>query len=347
MLPNLSPLLFLGLPLLIHSAISFVIYPDAAVFNTPEAPHHLSSGSSSDASTTPLPVLVWHGLGDSADADGMTSVAELLTTVHPGTYVHIISLAADGGADRSSSFFGNVTEQIAQVCDTIKNDTILSSAPALDALGFSQGGQFLRGLVERCESAPPVRSLITFGAQHNGIAQFQKCADVGDWLCRGAEAMIKGGGVWANFIQKLIVPAQYFRDPEDLDNYLAHSGFLADVNNEHVRKNAIYKERLAALDHFVMVMFADDETVLPKESSWWAEVNGTTGVVTPLKDRDIYLEDWLGLKELDEKGGLVFEMVDGGHMQLNEVDMTRLFAEYFGPIKGKGKGKGSNWAEEL
>src|SRR5271168_4597995 len=99
MLPNLSPLLFLGLPLLIHSAISFVIYPDAAVFNTPEAPHHLSSGSSSDASTTPLPVLVWHGLGDSADADGMTSVAELLTTVHPGTYVHIISLAADGGAD--------------------------------------------------------------------------------------------------------------------------------------------------------------------------------------------------------------------------------------------------------
>lgn len=34
----------------------------------------------------------------------------------------------------------------------------------------------------------------------------------------------------------------------------------------------------------------------------------------PLRERDLYKEDWIGLKALDEKKGLVFLETEGGHV---------------------------------
>ncbi|KAK5256576.1 hypothetical protein LTR40_010204, partial [Exophiala xenobiotica] len=114
-------------------------------------------------------------------------------------------------------------------------------------------------------------------------------------------------------------------------NYLGHSNFLADINNEREEKNATYAENLAALDKFVMVVFDEDKTVIPKESGWFAEVNVTSNSVTKLRDRPIYKEDWIGLKKLDEKGGLDFVAVHGEHMHLSDSDLEDLFEKYFGP----------------
>ncbi|KAM3423333.1 hypothetical protein BST61_g770 [Cercospora zeina] len=122
-------------------------------------------------------------------------------------------------------------------------------------------------------------------------------------------------------------------DAEPVEGYLAHSNFLADVNNEREVKNEVYKERLAGLERLVMVLFEEDTTVIPKESGWFAEVNGTTGEVTPLRERRIYKEDWIGLKKLDEKNGLVFETTKGDHMQLDDEVLARTFNKYFGPEK--------------
>ena len=295
-----------------------------------------------DDDDSPLPVVIWHGLGDSADAEGLKDIASLLDDLHPGTYVHIISLGKSAGsADRSASFFGNVTEQVEQVCEQLAADNILSTAPAIDAIGFSQGGQFLRGYVERCgDWAPKVRSLITFGSQHNGIAEFQKCESATDWVCQGANALLKGSTVWSNFVQSRLVPAQYYRDTSDYENYLDYSNFLADVNNEREEKNETYAKNLAKLERFVMVVFKGDKTVVPRESGWFSEVDvlkdGDKELrnVTRLRDREIYKEDWIGLKALDKRGGLVFEEVDGQHMQLKDKDLKRLFGKYLGK-KGK------------
>ncbi len=43
-----------------------------------------------------------------------------------------------------------------------------------DGIGFSQGGQFLRAYVERCNE-PRMRNLITVGAQHQGVYDFPHC----------------------------------------------------------------------------------------------------------------------------------------------------------------------------
>ena len=151
-------------------------------------------------------------------------------------------------------------------------------------------------------------------------------------MCRGAEALLHVGR-WSGFVQGRFVPAQYFRDAEELDSYLESSNFLADVNNEREVKNETYREHLKGLNRFAMLMFEDDTVAHPKESAWFAEVNKTTGEVTPLKERDLYKEDWLGLRELDEQGKLDFATIPGDHMQLSEELLVKTFQEYFGPVE--------------
>ncbi|EME47744.1 hypothetical protein DOTSEDRAFT_69626 [Dothistroma septosporum NZE10] len=287
----------------------------------------------------PLPLLIWHGLGDRYDADGLHSVGDLAKKIHPGTHVHYVSLDEDGNNDSRATFFGNVTEQVAQACEDLKNDTKLHDEHGIvraDALGFSQGGQFLRALQQRCDVVN-IRSLVSFGSQHNGIAQFKSCG-TWDFVCKGALALAKDNA-WTDYVQSRVVPAQYYRTLNETtglasDSYLEHSNFLADINNERATKNETYKQRIASLEKFVMFIFEDDTTVIPKESGWFAEVNSTSEEVQPLRQRQIYKEDWIGLEKLDGKGGLVFRTTPGDHMQLEEDVLKETFQEYFGPENG-------------
>jgi palmitoyl-protein thioesterase len=291
---------------------------------------------SSHSDPKPLPLLIWHGLGDNYAADGLHSVGDLANETNPDTYVYYIRLDEDAGSDRTATFLGNVTEQIAQVCDDIAEHEVLSKAPGLNALGFSQGGQFLRGMIERCGDRIKVKNLVTFGSQHNGIAKYQLCKD-GDWLCKGYIGLLKAN-TWGAWVQGHLVPAQYFKATnettgEPAEEYLEASNFLADINNERKLKNVTYAKNLAALENFVMYVFEDDTTVIPKESGWFAYTNTTSNEVTDLRDRDIYKEDWIGLKKLDEKGGLHFKTTKGGHMDLGDKVLTDVFKTYFAPGK--------------
>ena len=113
-----------------------------------------------------------------------------------------------------------------------------------------------------------------------------------------------------------------------MDSYLENSNFLADINNEREVKNTTYKENIEKLDNFVMYMFANDTTVVPKESAFFQEVNTTSGEVTKLQDRPIYKEDWLGLKSLDEAEKLHIQTIAGAHMELSEDVLTKVFKDY-------------------
>lgn len=261
--------------------------------------------------------------------------------MHPGTYVYYIRTDEDGGNDRTNTFFGNLTSQIEDVCEAIHNEPKLldpgMNALRVDALGFSQGGQFLRGLLERCEGLS-VRSLVTFGSQHNGIAEFQTCGRF-DFVCKGATTLVKNNA-WTEYVQNKVVPAQYYRTINETtglgsDEYLNGSNFLADVNNERREKNGAYAAKIASLEKFVMHVFEEDVTVVPRETGWFAEVNATSGEVTPLRERKMYQEDWLGLKKLDEKNGLVFRNASGAHMELSDKILRKTFQEFFGPERGQ------------
>ena len=259
-------------------------------------------------------------------AEGLRSIGELLNDTIGNTSTYYIRLDDAASADRTATFWGNVTLQVQKVCDDLASHPILSKAPAINALGFSQGGQFLRAYIERCNS-PRVENLVTFGSQHNGISEFQECA-ANDWLCQTWRGVLKSNA-WGSFSQSKLVPAQYYRDPEDLGNYIEYSNFLADINNERMVKNDTYKENMMKLSRFAMFMFANDTTVVPKESAFFSEVNTTSKAVKQLQQRDIYRQDWIGLRFLDEDGRLDFRIADGGHMQLSDNILIDTFNRYF------------------
>lgn len=55
--------------------------------------------------------------------------------------------------------------------------------------------------------------------------------------------------------------------------------------------------------------------VIPRDSEWFSFFNGTD--LIPLKEQDTYKEDWIGLRSLDEKGGLFFVESPTMHMQFS------------------------------
>lgn len=316
----------------------------ASAFVVPSQ-HSLESDNSNNKhdqeNNDPLPLIIWHGLGDSYASESQASIDAIAQAVHPGTYIYHIRLNDDPKSDRSLSFFGNVSSQIEQVCADIASHPILSTAPAVDALGFSQGGQFLRGYVERCNN-PPVRSLVTFGAQHNGISKIDVCARK-DLLCKIALGVISSN-TWSSFIQSYLVPAQYLRDsssPIAYEQYLANSNFLADINNERPTKNEMYRKNMARLERFAMYIFEDDETVVPKESGWFSDAKGSK--ISPLREQLMYKEDWLGLRALDEKGALRFETSPGSHMELTKSVLEKAFQQNFGSFGRKFEGLMGQW----
>ncbi|PWN49229.1 alpha/beta-hydrolase [Violaceomyces palustris] len=290
----------------------------------------------------PHPLVIWHGLGDSAHSEAMSSFIGQLQEAFPGLYVHSVSMSptGDDSEDRKAGFFGKASEDVEFACKQIAEVDELKNG--FDAIGFSQGGQFLRAYVEKC-NLPKVRNLVTFGSQHMGISDFPACTPT-DFLCRIAESALRGG-VYTDYAQSHLISAQYFRNPRDPNGfakYLEKNDFIKDINNE-VEINKTYAENLLSLDNFVMIMFDKDITVEPKQSSWFASypiANETdsigqakpspTNEVVPLRQSSIYLEDRIGLKKLDERGSLVMELCHGIHMQIDGACQMKVFGKFIG-----------------
>ncbi|KAK8743905.1 hypothetical protein OTU49_000905 [Cherax quadricarinatus] len=266
------------------------------------------------AQDTPTPLVIWHGMGDTCCFSfSMGRIKTLVEERIPGIYVQSIMIGNNIIADEEHSYFGNVNEQVDEVCKKLANDTQLQGG--YHAMGFSQGGQFLRAVAERCPE-PAVRNLITFGSQHQGVFGLPYCSS-DDLLCEEVRRLLNMGA-YIDWIQTSLVQAQFWHDPLHDDEYRNKSIFLADINNERVL-NEHYRDNLKKLDNFVMVKFLADTMVVPVESEWFGFYTpGQDEQVLPLQQTQLYLEDRLGLKEMDEAGKLHFLTQDGNHLQFTE-----------------------------
>ena len=99
-------------------------------------------------------------------------------------------------------------------------------------------------------------------------------------------------------------------------------------------RNVTFKNNLVSLSHLVLVMFTEDKTVIPKESAWFgAEVvtedaifdasqtllsTAMERVIVPMRMQPIYLENWIGLRDLDDRGAIIFGECEGEHMRLGD-----------------------------
>jgi len=249
--------------------------------------------------------------------------------IHKGIFVHSVYLSEDLDEDRRATMYGNVNEQIDTVAAQLSD--IPELANGFDAIGFSQGGQFLRAYIERFNT-PPVHNLVTFGSPHMGISDIPPCKPL-DLLCRAARNAAKRG-VYSEWAQEHLVQAQYYRDPSQLDVYFASNHFLTSVNNEvEDSRNATYAKNLATLDHLVLILFSNDKTVVPKETAWFGSYSedGDDSLVH-MREHPMYTEDWIGLRELDERGAIELKTCKGEHMQLTHDCWEPLVREYTGSV---------------
>lgn len=117
-------------------------------------------------------------------------------------------------------------------------------------------------------------------------------------------------------------------------------------------RNATYIKHLSTLSHLVLVLFAKDITVVPKESSWFGsyappadsnanephsdcvsmEAREEDKTIIPMRAHPLYTEDWIGLRALDERGAVVLASCEGEHMQLSKDCWEPLVKEYVGEL---------------
>jgi len=183
----------------------------------------------------------------------------------------------------------------------------------INVIGISQGGLVARSFVEQCTGFPnKIRNFLTIGSPHMGIADIprQRCEhDMGSGasslICKVPQSMLDNLA-FSDKIQNSVAAAGYYRNTENLAIYKEKSSFLSKLNNEKVTDQlSSQKERLSAVNGFMMVMFEKDDVVLPPASElfgeWSKKDDAGNRVIIKMEDTDLYKNDYIGLKTLDEK----------------------------------------------
>ena len=207
-----------------------------------------------------------------------------------------------------SSITHKMQPQLDAVREAIQADPKLQQG--FNFYGASQGALLARAYVTLYND-PPVYNLIGLNGPQNGVGK-----------CPYIEKRI--GGLCAKLGTTLDVYAwpacsfcDYWRDPKSESDYLSHSRWLAEVNQEKDEtRDAEAATRMASLNTYMMTVALQDEVVQPKESAWhsyWPWNDKKRDTLVPTNETESYMKDWLGLKTLDERGALIFNSFDGPH----------------------------------
>lgn len=220
------------------------------------------------------PIVVLHGIESSSIE--MEPLCDWLETTFESTVYNM-----EIGNGEKTSMYSSLNAQLLELCFSIYEIEELSKG--FNFIGISQGGLLARGYVERCNSYP-VRNLITFVAPHGGVY----------W------PNTKNSGLMYNdFFQNHLSIASYWRNPTMLDSYLTCS-FLALLNNEFWcdTESPIHRRNIRNLSNFVMIWSPKDKVLDPPESGKFSFFDDDFNVI-PLKETDLYKDDYLGLKFLN------------------------------------------------
>ncbi|XP_065212531.1 palmitoyl-protein thioesterase 1 [Planococcus citri] len=265
---------------------------------------------------TSIPVVLWHGMGDSCcNPLSLGRLMKVMKANMPNnSYIKSIQIGDDMGQDIENSFKMNVNLQVQNACKQIAKEKNLANG--YNAIGFSQGSQFLRAVAQRCPN-PPMLNLISIGGQHQGVYGLPHCFYPQHKWCDYLRKLLNYGAYWG-WVQNHFVQAEYWHDPLKEQDYIKYSVFLADINNER-EMNYIYRKNLMQLKNFVLVMFESDSMMIPKESAWFGFYTPGQNVnITKLEDSVLYQVDRIGLKRLNEENKLHFISLPGDHLRFTE-----------------------------
>ncbi|CAH2039471.1 unnamed protein product, partial [Iphiclides podalirius] len=265
----------------------------------------------------PTPIVLWHGMGDTCCYFySLGSFKLFLERQIAGVYVNSLQIGNSTIDDFDNGYFMHPNKQVEYVCRLLANDPKL--AQGFNAIGFSQGAQFLRGVVQRCgHKLPPIKNLISLGGQHQGVYGLPHCGALEHTACDYVRKLLNYAAYYS-WVQDSLVQATYWHDPLNEIVYKKQSQFLADINNER-RINTTYVQNLNRLSSFVLVKFDGDSIVQPRETEWFGfYAPGQAERLVTLEETALYKEDRLGLKAMKESGKLIFLSTPGDHLHFEE-----------------------------
>lgn len=268
-------------------------------------------------SATPTPIVLWHGMGDTCCIAFSLGAFKIFLQNHiPGVYVHSLRIGNSTVEDLENGYFMNPNKQIEYVCKKLSLDPNLQNG--FNAIGFSQGSQFLRAVIQRCgHKLPPIKNFISVGGQHQGVYGLPHCGALEHETCDYVRELLNYAAYYS-WVQNSLVQATYWHDPLHEITYKKKSEFLADINNER-KVNKTYINNLNKLNKFVLILFEEDSIVQPKETEWFGfYAPGQAKKLMTLQESALYIKDRLGLKRMDKDKKLVFLSSPGDHLRFGE-----------------------------
>lgn len=283
-------------------------------------------------------VVVLHGRGESIDR-GMAHVfADKLRSVlyedNLTQYQVIeVGLSDDPEEDYYWSSFKSLAFQNQKLCKYL-NQTVLtrleSNCTRIQLVGLSQGGLLMRALLQgQCLDSVVTKldKLITIGAPNNGIFGVPDCSQLGikDRLTMFACRLLEGG-VHLSAIGPSILDAFIFSSEDVLSfasywnspsNSLTNWTFLAHINNQNNTSGTKTKYLSQKLNAFVMISFEKESIVLPPITASFGSWDAKGVNYVTLNETDLYANDLIGLKTLDQNKGLIaITIANSSHMHI-------------------------------
>ena len=157
-----------------------------------------------------------------------------------------------------------------------------------------------------------------------GIASIPKitCGSFCEWLCN----------ITAPLTYKLmdhIASWGYYKYKFDPETYMKTNVFLKMLNNENEIKDEEVYRRFSSLERVKLIKSKEDSVITPRDSSWFQFYDRTGREIVPLEESDFYIEDYIGLRKLNEEGKVTFTEFSEEHVLYNMDEYNREIVEIF------------------
>jgi palmitoyl-protein thioesterase len=290
-------------------------------------------------------IVILHGTGESIN-NGQTNnfYNDLTRIIADGgldNFYKVIKLGLsdDDSKDQYWSSFKSLYFQENKLCDYVKQDKIrqkLISSSRIVLVGCSQGAVLMRGLLRgNCLGSliSKVDKFITFGGPNSGVFGLPPCSqfhsDNQDLIkaCNLLQQLYNTTNIGPAFFdpimygpaQVVFSPASYWNNPKNL---LELTTYLALIDNKLSvgPKNKYLCKLNRGLD---LIAFGDEETIVPNISALFGFWDFKGQNTVPYTQTDLYKNDWIGLKILDQKNLITFHTIPKEHHMSIPYNFTK------------------------
>ncbi|XP_026324496.1 lysosomal thioesterase PPT2 homolog [Hyposmocoma kahamanoa] len=261
-------------------------------------------------SFTYKPVVLIHGIMTGSGT--MEMIGHRIKEKHPGTIIYNVN-RFEGWSSLETMW-----HQVLEIGNDVANYSSLHPE-GINVIGYSQGGLVARGIVQTF----PNISIDTFIS----LSSPQAGQYGAGFLHLVFPGLVKDTAfeLFYSRVGQHTSVGNYWNDPYHQNLYETYSVYLPYINN-HVSsaKSTDFKSNLLRLQRLVLIGGPDDNVITPWQSSQFGYYDSKENVIE-MRSQDIYLEDRIGLRELDESGRLQLVTVSGvnhynWHMNVTVID---------------------------